>query len=205
MAHEFGCSMLCWLKPALGIEFIIIFRFFVSRLNDEFPCLHFRRLFFVFTQKAIEKVSPVFKMLFVIKNANRKTIFRVFLNTLLPAIPYATQLDLRFEKHMPCYVHRTQILNLTSAKGNSGATFRQLVDNWSGGSGGLHPTSPFLCRQPKREPKNIYTEAVIFCQTARVGFWFLGCLDRSHHYCNKWFHWFKRVEYFPVFLAHRWG
>lgn len=117
MAHEFGCSLLCWLKPALGIEFIIIFRFFVSRLNDEFPCLHFRRLFFVFTQKAIEKVSPLFKMLFVIKNANRKTIFRVFLNTLLPAIPYATQLDLRFEKHMPCYVHRTQILNLTSAKG----------------------------------------------------------------------------------------
>lgn len=108
-------------------------------------------------------------------------------------------------KHMPCYVHRTQILNLTSAKGNSGATFRQLVDNWSGGSGGLHPTSPFLCRQPKREPKNIYTDAVIFCQTARVSFWFLGCLDRSHHYCNKWFHWFKRVEYFPVVLAHRWG
>ena len=130
MAHEFGCSMLCWLKPALGIEFIIIFRFFVSRLNDEFPCLHFGRLFFVFTQKAIEKVSPVFKMLFVIKNANRKTIFRVFLNTLLPAIPYATQLDLRFEKHMPCYVHRTQILNLTSAKGklwgNLQTTSRQL-------------------------------------------------------------------------------
>lgn len=64
-----------------SIEFIIIFRFFVSRLNDEFPCLHFRRLLFVFTQKAIEKV---FKMLFVIKNANRKTIFRVFLNTILP-------------------------------------------------------------------------------------------------------------------------
>lgn len=188
-----------------SIEFIIIFRFFVSRLNDEFPCLHFRRLFFVFTQKAIEKVSPVFKMLFVIKNANRITIFRVFLNTLLPAIPYATQLDLSFEKHMPCYVHRTQILNLTSAKGklwgNLQTTSRQL--KWR--IGGLHPTSPFLCRQPKREPKNIYTEAVIFCQTARVSFWFLGCLDRSHHYCNKWFHWFKRVEYFPVFLAHRWG
>lgn len=100
-----------------SIEFIIIFRFFVSRLNDEFPCLHFRRLFFVFTQKAIEKVSPVFKMLFVIKNANRKTIFRVFLNTILLAIPYATRLDLSFEKHMPCYVHRKQILNLTSAKG----------------------------------------------------------------------------------------
>lgn len=81
-------------------------------------------------KKAIEKVSPVFKMLFVIKNANRKTIFRVFLNTLLPAIPYATQLDLRFEKHMPCYVHRTQILNLTSAKGklwgNLQTTSRQL-------------------------------------------------------------------------------
>lgn len=168
-----------------SIEFIIIFRFFVSRLNDEFPCLHFRRLFFVFTQKAIEKVSPVFKMLFVIKNANRITIFRVFLNTLLPAIPYATQLDLSFEKHMPCYVHRTQILNLTSAKGklwgNLQTTSRQL--KWR--TGGLHPTSPFLCRQPKREPKNLYTEAVIFCQTARVSFWFLGCLDRSHHYCNK--------------------
>lgn len=82
MAHEFGCSMLCWLKPALNL--LLFFWFFVSRLNDEFPCLHFRRLFFVFTQKAIEKVSTVFKMFFVIKNANRTTIFRVFLNTILP-------------------------------------------------------------------------------------------------------------------------
>jgi len=57
-------------------------------------------------------------------------IFRVFLNTLLPAISYATQLDLSFEKHMPCYVHRTQILKLTSAKGklwgNLQTTSRQL-------------------------------------------------------------------------------
>lgn len=69
-----------------------------------------------------------FKMLFVIKNADRKTIFRVFLNKILPAIHDATHLS--FEKHMPCYVHRTQILNLTSAKGklwgNLQTTSRQL-------------------------------------------------------------------------------
>lgn len=100
MAHEFGCWTVCWLKPALNLFLFLGFSF-------KFPCLHFRRLFFAFTQKTIEIVF-FFKILFAIKNANRKTMYHVFSNTFLPATAYAKQLDLSFEKHMPCYVHRTQ-------------------------------------------------------------------------------------------------